>query len=239
MRYCFWLAFSRHSVSCVALRNLVRENHEGELQHRRGLLVSSISPFFCSAVFVLRLNFTRCLERVLLMPQWRKENCNTQAAGHYYTWNSQLLTKRNSSDSCLKLWSRPVFVDYVRLVTEESHLFPGSVILQTCLNDRQRSNSCFWLAVELIRSAGDEDGQYDKLLESKTNKEDLVAIFDSLNFLGGCAWKTNKRILDIAVHMFNNGGYEDLAIPGPVVQPEVDSISLKWASILNSKDQFS
>jgi len=85
------------------------------------------------------------------------------------------------------------------------------------------------LPVELIRSAGDEDGQYDKLLESKTNKEDLVAIFDSLNFLGGCAWRTNKRILDIAVHMFNNGGNEDLAIPGPVVQPEVDSILLKSA----------
>lgn len=83
------------------------------------------------------------------------------------------------------------------------------------------------ITVELIRSAGDEDGQYDKLLENKTNKEDLVAIFDSLNFLGGCAWRTNKRILDIAVHMFNNGGNEDLAIPGPVVQPEVDSISLK------------
>lgn len=117
-------------------------------------------------------------------------------------------------------------------------MFPDSVVVQTCLNVKQRSwYSYFWLAVELIRSAGDEDGQYDKLLESKTNKEDLVAIFDSLNLLGGCAWRTNKRILDIAVHMFNNGGYEDLAIPGPVVQPEVDSISLKWASVLNLKDQ--
>lgn len=83
------------------------------------------------------------------------------------------------------------------------------------------------LPVELIRSTGDEDGQYDKLLEEKTNKEDLVAIFDSLNFLGGCAWRTNKRILDLAIHMFNNGGNEDLAVPGPVIQPEVDSISSK------------
>ncbi|PFX31945.1 DNA-directed RNA polymerase, mitochondrial [Stylophora pistillata] len=83
------------------------------------------------------------------------------------------------------------------------------------------------LPVELIRSTGDEDGQYDKLLEEKTNKEDLVAIFDSLNFLGGCAWRTNKRILDLAIHIFNNGGSENLAVPGPVIQPEVDFISSK------------
>jgi len=83
------------------------------------------------------------------------------------------------------------------------------------------------LPVELIRSAYDEEGRYDKLLEEKTNKEDLVAVFDSLNFLGSCAWRTNKRILDIAIHMFNNGGNEDLAIPGPVVQPQVESISSK------------
>ncbi|XP_068730519.1 DNA-directed RNA polymerase, mitochondrial-like [Montipora capricornis] len=78
------------------------------------------------------------------------------------------------------------------------------------------------LPVELVRSAYDEDGRYDKLLEEKTDKEDLVAIFDSLNFLGSCAWRTNKRILDIAIRMFNSGGNEDLAIPGPVVQPETD-----------------
>lgn len=90
---------------------------------------------------------------------------------------------------------------------------------------------CGFFTVELIRSTGDEDGQYDKLLEEKTNKEDLVAIFDSLNFLGGCAWRTNKRILDLAIHMFNNGGNEDLAVPGPVIQPEVDSISSKWVLV--------
>ena len=83
------------------------------------------------------------------------------------------------------------------------------------------------MTVELIRSASDEDGRYDKLQEEKTNKEDLVAVFDSLNFLGSCAWKTNKRILDIAIHMFNSGGNEDLAIPGPVVQPQVESKSSK------------
>ena len=83
------------------------------------------------------------------------------------------------------------------------------------------------MTVELIRSAYDEEGRYDKLLEEKTNKEDLVAVFDSLNFLGSCAWRTNKRILDIAIHMFNNGGNEYLAIPGPVVQPQVESISSK------------
>ena len=95
-------------------------------------------------------------------------------------------------------------------------------------NDKKKTIICCgFFTVELIRSTGDEDGQYDKLLEEKTNKEDLVAIFDSLNFLGGCAWRTNKRILDLAIHMFNNGGNEDLAVPGPVIQPEVDSISSK------------
>ena len=79
------------------------------------------------------------------------------------------------------------------------------------------------MAVELVRSAYDEDGRYDKLLEEKTNKEDLVAVFDSLNFLGSCAWRTNKRILDIAIDMFNSGGNEDLDVPGPVVQPAVEN----------------
>ena len=79
------------------------------------------------------------------------------------------------------------------------------------------------MAVELVRSAYDEDGRYDKLLEEKTNKEDLVAVFDSLNFLGSCAWRTNKRILDIAIDMFNSGGNEDLDVPGPVVQPAVET----------------
>lgn len=54
-------------------------------------------------------------------------------------------------------------------------------------------------------------------MESKINKEDLVVIFDLLNFFGGCVWKINKRILDIVVYMFNNGGYEDLVILGFVV----------------------
>lgn len=31
--------------------------------------------------------------------------------------------------------------------------------------------------------------------------------------------------------MFNNGGNEDLAVPGPVIQPEVDSISSKWVLV--------
>ena len=85
-----------------------------------------------------------------------------------------------------------------------------------------------FVTVELVRSAGDEEGRYDKLLEEKTSKEDLVAVFDSLNFLGSCAWKTNKRILDIAILMFNTGGNDDLAIPGPVAEPQVDSKSPKW-----------
>ena len=86
---------------------------------------------------------------------------------------------------------------------------------------------CIFMAVELVRSAYDEDGRYDKLLEEKTNKEDLVAVFDSLNFLGSCSWRTNKRILDIAIDMFNSGGNEDLTIPGPVVQPTVENKSPK------------
>jgi len=83
------------------------------------------------------------------------------------------------------------------------------------------------LPVELVRSAYDEDGRYDKLLDEKTKKEDLVAVFDSLNFLGSCAWRTNKRILDIAIDMFNSGGNEELAIPGRVVQPETEIKSSK------------
>ena len=85
----------------------------------------------------------------------------------------------------------------------------------------------FRSAVELVRSAYDEDGRYDKLLDEKTKKEDLVAVFDSLNFLGSCAWRTNKRILDIAIDMFNSGGNEELAIPGRVVQPETEIKSSK------------
>ena len=84
-----------------------------------------------------------------------------------------------------------------------------------------------FVTVELVRSAGDEEGRYDKLLEEKTSKEDLVSVFDSLNFLGSCAWRTNKRILDIAIHMFNTGGNDDLAIPGPVAEPQVESKSPK------------
>ena len=106
-------------------------------------------------------------------------------------------------------------------------LFPKLICLFEDNDKKKPTICCGFFTVELIRSTGDEDGQYDKLLEEKTNKEDLVAIFDSLNFLGGCAWRTNKRILDLAIHMFNNGGNEDLAVPGPVIQPEVDSISSK------------
>lgn len=93
-----------------------------------------------------------------------------------------------------------------------------------------RLDKCYFvvsIAVELVRSAYDEEGRYDKLLDEKTNKEDLVAVFDSLNFLGSCAWRTNKRILDIAIDMFNSGGNEDLSIPGPVIQPEDESRSSK------------
>ena len=82
-------------------------------------------------------------------------------------------------------------------------------------------------AVELIRSADDEDGHYDKLLEQKTKNHDLLPVFDSLNFLGACAWKTNKRILDIAIRLFNSGGDEELAIPGPVLHTEEDSKPFK------------
>lgn len=218
---------------------MAQEKHEGELQHRKALLVPTLYilffialPFFCAAPQF----YWASGKRVLLKTQWRKENVihklsvimhEIASCCHRQPW------------TLLKTMALVSFCRWWETAMEESHLFPDSVFVQICLNNRQRSNSCSWIAVELIRSAGDEDGQYDKLLESKTNKEDLVAIFDSLNFLGGCAWRTNKRILGIAVHLFNNGGYEDLAIPGPVVQPEVDSIALKWASFLNSKDQFS
>ena len=71
-------------------------------------------------------------------------------------------------------------------------------------------------AVQLIRSSLDEDGKHDRLLEEKTDRSKLSAIFDSLNFLGACAWKTNNRILDLAIQVFNQGGCDELAIPGPV-----------------------
>ena len=104
---------------------------------------------------------------------------------------------------------------------EKNSFFPLGLVIK-CLFYHFKYLFLFLSAVELVRSAYDEDGRYDKLLEEKTDKEDLVAIFDSLNFLGSCAWRTNKRILDIAIRMFNSGGNEDLAIPGPVVQPETD-----------------
>ena len=78
---------------------------------------------------------------------------------------------------------------------------------------------CFY-TVQLIRTNQEDDSRQDRLLEEKVTRNQLGAVFDALNYLGACAWKTNDRILDLAIHYFNSGGSDDLAIPGPVVQPD-------------------
>ncbi|KAK3752674.1 hypothetical protein QZH41_018475, partial [Actinostola sp. cb2023] len=77
--------------------------------------------------------------------------------------------------------------------------------------------------VQLMRTNQEDDSKQDRLLEDKCSRNQLCAVFDALNSLGACAWKTNDRILDLAVHYFNNGGSDDLAIPGPVVQPDTNA----------------
>jgi DNA-directed RNA polymerase len=74
-----------------------------------------------------------------------------------------------------------------------------------------------------MRTNQEDDGKQDRLLEEKCDRKQLCAVFDALNYLGACAWKTNDRILDLAIHVFNDGGNDDLAIPGPVIQPDIES----------------
>lgn len=78
-----------------------------------------------------------------------------------------------------------------------------------------------------MRAHYDEDAKHDQLLEKKTGRHDLVAVFDALNYLGSCAWRANKRILDLAIEIFNNGGNDDLAIPGPPMKPTVDMSDIR------------
>lgn len=65
---------------------------------------------------------------------------------------------------------------------------------------------------KLMRSV-DGATQHDELLEKCT---DLQPVLDSLNQLGNCAWKINKRLLDIIISIFNDRGNEKLDIPPPL-----------------------
>uniref|UniRef100_A0A665WUW3 DNA-directed RNA polymerase n=1 Tax=Echeneis naucrates TaxID=173247 RepID=A0A665WUW3_ECHNA len=55
--------------------------------------------------------------------------------------------------------------------------------------------------------------QHEVLLEKCQN---LHAVLDSLNQLGNCAWKINKRLLDIIISIFNDRGSDKLDIPPPL-----------------------
>lgn len=55
--------------------------------------------------------------------------------------------------------------------------------------------------------------QHEELLEKSQN---LHAVLDSLNQLGNCAWKINKRLLDIIISIFNDRGSDKLDIPPPL-----------------------
>lgn len=73
-----------------------------------------------------------------------------------------------------------------------------------------------------MRTNQEDDSRQDRLLETKSSNNKLSAVFDALNYLGACGWRTNDRILDLAIHYFNNGGNDVLAIPGNVVQPDME-----------------
>ncbi|XP_074524126.1 DNA-directed RNA polymerase, mitochondrial isoform X2 [Halichoeres trimaculatus] len=55
--------------------------------------------------------------------------------------------------------------------------------------------------------------QHGVLLEKCQN---LHAVLDSLNQLGNCAWRINKRLLDLIISIFNDKGSEKLDIPPPL-----------------------
>lgn len=65
---------------------------------------------------------------------------------------------------------------------------------------------------ELMR-AGRGAMQHKQVLEKCDN---LQPVLDSLNQLGNCAWKINKRLLDIIISIFNDRGNEKLSIPPPL-----------------------
>lgn len=65
---------------------------------------------------------------------------------------------------------------------------------------------------KLMRSVGGAT-QHDELLEKS---DDLQPVLDALNQLGNCAWKINKRLLDIIISIFNDQGNEKLDIPPPL-----------------------
>nr|XP_046247511.1 DNA-directed RNA polymerase, mitochondrial isoform X2 [Scatophagus argus] len=55
--------------------------------------------------------------------------------------------------------------------------------------------------------------QHEELLERCQN---LHPVLDSLNYLGSCAWKINKPLLDIIISIFNDRGNDKLDIPPPL-----------------------
>ncbi|EDO41702.1 predicted protein, partial [Nematostella vectensis] len=78
--------------------------------------------------------------------------------------------------------------------------------------------------VQLMRSTQEMDDNHDHMLRYKCDSRELSAVLDSLNYLGTCAWKTNNRILDLAIQVFNDQGDDTLAIPGPVVPLELEPL---------------
>ncbi|EDV24384.1 uncharacterized protein TRIADDRAFT_25308, partial [Trichoplax adhaerens] len=57
----------------------------------------------------------------------------------------------------------------------------------------------------------------DVLLAKSSRK--LRSIYDSINYLGSCPWKVNKRVLDKCIECFNETGSDILDIPDPRLIP--------------------
>ena len=60
-------------------------------------------------------------------------------------------------------------------------------------------------------------------LKDRSKQGKLNGVFDSLNYLGTCAWKVNERMLDTVKEIFNGEGDMQLEIVGPKL-PEMPAL---------------
>ena len=73
------------------------------------------------------------------------------------------------------------------------------------------------LSPDIVQLARGQDKSTENLsaLAEADRTSKLNAIYDSLNCLGMCGWRVNRKILDIMIDIFNDKGSEQLEIPGP------------------------